>query len=115
MTTAARREDYAPASDWLTDENGKALRDWWGRCGRLLRESVDAPAWADYVDRNGGAWTRAGLFGEYVALVTAFHSEAMVSACLFADPARCFAEFESWVAGCVWDGELVRLVDECEA
>lgn len=115
MTTIVRREGYAPASDWLTEESAKALQDWWGLSARLVRESVGAPAWADYVDEEGGAWTRAGLFGEYMAFVTACHSEEIVSACLFAEPVRCFEAFESWVSGRVFAGELVRLVGEGEA
>lgn len=94
----------------------EALQDWWGNSARLVRESVGAPDWAKYVDRDGNAWTRNGLLTRMLLDAIDLHGGAHVEAILNRlGPERARDMLDGWIAGRVFMGELVRLVSEGEA
>lgn len=117
MAVIVRREGYAPASDWLNGQDAAALRDWWGTCARLLRESVrGVPDWAEYVDRDGGAWTRAALYDRMISDAVEAVGQASVDKVIRRYGSEwLLRQFDTWLKGLVWGGELVRLVGEGEA
>ena len=60
------------ASDYMTPEQERAFRDMWGK-GDIGREAINAPDWAQFVDKDGTVysvealaeeWIQAGLDGE---------------------------------------------------
>ena len=109
-------DGYSPAWEWMSVWQLEALRDWWGNSARLVRESVGAPDWAEYVDRDGSAWTRETLLTRMILDAIDVHGEAHVNATLERlgpDGARDM--LDGWIDARVFAGELVRLVGEDEA
>lgn len=107
---------YSPAWEWLNDWQHDALRDWWGNSSRLVRESVGAPEWAEYVDRDGNAWSREGLLAGLVLDGIDLFGEAHVDATIKDLGNDGMTEMlDGWIDARVFAGELVRLVGEGEA
>lgn len=109
-------EGYSPAWEWLNDWQLDALRDWWGNSARLVRESMDAPDWAEYVDRDGNAWSRSGLLADLVFKAIDVYGAVHVNDALAdLDSVQMDAMLQGWINARVFAGELVRLVGEGEA
>lgn len=109
-------EGFSPAWEWADDWQLDVLRDWWGLSARLVRESVGAPAWAEYLDRDGAAWTRRALIGRMILDAIDVYGEAHVEATLDElGSERARDVLDGWIDGRVFAGELVRLVGEDEA
>lgn len=107
---------YSPAWEWLNDWQHDALRDWWGNSARLVRESVGAPDWAEYVDRDGNAWSREGLLTSLVLDAIDLYGESHVDATIKQLGNDGMIEMlDGWIDARVFAGELVRLVGEGEA
>lgn len=108
-------EGYSPAWEWMTMGQMDVLRDWWGTSARLVRESVGAPDWADYVDRGGAAWSREGLLTRMVFDAIDTFGEAHVDATIERVGNESMrAMLDGWIDGRVFCGDLVRLVGEDE-
>lgn len=106
---------YSPAWEWLNDWQHDALRDWWGNSSRLVRESVGAPDWAEYVDRDGNAWSREGLLTRLVLDGIDVFGESHVDATIKDLGNDGMIEMlDGWIDARVFAGELVRLVGEGE-
>lgn len=105
-------EGFSPAWEWMSLWQFDAFRGWWGTSARLVRESVGAPGWAEYVDRDGNAWTREGLLVRVIMdafdLYGAAHVDATVER-VGHDGMRDM--LDGWIDARVFAGELVRLVD----
>lgn len=109
-------DGYSPAWEWMNAWQHDTLRDWWGNSARLVRESVGAPDWADYVDRDGNAWSKVGLFADLVFKAIDVYEDAHVNASLAdLDSVQMDAMLRGWIDARVFCGELVRLVGEGEA
>lgn len=109
-------EGFSPAWEWADDWQLDALRDWWGLSARLVRESVGAPDWAEYLDRDGAAWTRRALIGRMILDAIDVHGEAHVEAVLDElGPERARYVLDGWIEARVFAGDLVLLVSESEA
>lgn len=107
---------YSPAWEWLNDWQHDALRDWWGNSSRLVRESVGAPDWAEYVDRDGNAWSREGLLVRLVLDAIDVYGESHVDATIKDIGNDDMVEMlDRWINARVFAGELVCLVSEGEA
>lgn len=109
-------EGYSPAWEWLSVWQLEALQDWWGNSARLVRESVGAPDWAEYVDRDGAAWTREGLLMRLILDAIDLYGESHADATIKDIGNDGMIEMlDGWIDGRVFAGELVRLVGEGEA
>lgn len=109
-------EGYSPAWEWLSVWQLEALRDWWGNSARLVRESVGAPDWAEYVDRDGNAWSREGLLTRLVLDGIDVFGESHVDATIKDIGNGGMIEMlDGWIDARVFAGELVRLISEGEA
>lgn len=109
-------DGYSPSWEWLDTWQLDALQDWWGSSARLARESVGAPAWAEYVDRDGAAWSREGLLVRLVFDAIDLFGEAHVDATIKELGNDGMTEMlDGWLEARVFAGELVRLVSESEA
>lgn len=107
---------YSPAWEWMSVWQLEALQDWWGASARLVRESVGAPDWAEYVDRGGAAWSREGLLTRMIVDAIDLFGEAHVDATIKDLGNDGMIEMlDGWIDGRVFAGELVRLVGEGEA
>lgn len=109
-------DGYSPSWEWLNAWQLDALRDWWGTSACLVRESVGAPDWAEYVDRDGAAWSREGLLTRLVFDAIDLFGEAHVDA-MIKDLGNdgMIEMLDGWLEARVFAGELVRLVSESEA
>ena len=117
MTTwiMAPCDGYSPAWEWLNAWQLDALRDWWGDSARLVRESVNAPDWAEYVDRDGNAWSKSGLLAGLIFEAIGVYGDVHVNDALAnLDPVEMDAMLRGWITARVFAGELVRLVSESE-
>ena len=109
-------DGYSPAWEWLSVWQLEALQDWWGNSSRLVRESVGAPDWGEYVDRNGGAWSREGLLTRLILDAIDLFGEAHVDVTIKELGNDGVTEMlDGWIDTRVFAGELVRLVSEDEA
>lgn len=109
-------DGYSPAWEWLSVWQLEALQDWWGTSVRLARESVGAPAWAEYVDRGGAAWSRKGLLTRLVFDAIDLYGESHVDVTIKRIGNDGMVEMlDGWIDARVFAGELVRLVGEGEA
>ena len=121
MTDMATRimlpcDGYSPAWEWLSVWQLEALQDWWGNSARLVRERVGAPEWAEYVDRDGAAWSCEGLLTRLILDALDLYGEAHVDAAAENIGNDGMIEMlDGWIGARVFAGELVRLVDEGEA
>lgn len=107
---------YSPGWEWLSVWQLEALQDWWGTSSRLVRESVGAPDWAEYVDRGGNAWSREGLLTRLILDAIDLFGEAHVDVTIKELGNDGMTEmFDGWIDARVFAGELVRLVGEGEA
>lgn len=109
-------DGYSPAWEWLSVWQLDALQDWWGNSARLVRESVGAPDWAEYVDRDGAAWTREGLLTRMIVDAIDLYGESHVDATIKHIGNDGMIEMlDGWLEARVFCGELVRIVGEDEA
>lgn len=109
-------DGYSPAWEWLSVWQLEELQNWWGNSARLVRENVGAPAWAEYVDRDGSAWSREGLLVRLVFDAIDLFGEAHVDATIKELGNDGMVEMlDGWLEARVFAGELVRLVSESEA
>lgn len=109
-------EGYSPAWEWLSVWQLEELQNWWGTSARLVRESVGAPDWAEYVDRDGNAWTREGLLVRLVLDAIDLYGESHVDATIEHIGNDGMIEMlDGWLECRVFAGELVRLIDGDEA
>lgn len=109
-------DGYSPAWEWLSVWQLEALQDWWGNSARLVRESVGAPEWAEYADRDGNAWSREGLLARMIQDALDLYGETHVDATIErVGHEGMRAAFDGWIECRVFAGELVRLVSESEA
>lgn len=110
------REGYSPAWEWLSVWQLESLQDWWGDSARLVRESVGAPDWAEYVDKDGAAWSREGLLVRLVFDAIDLYGETHVNTMIKDIGNDGMVEMlDGWLEARVFAGELVRLVGEGEA
>lgn len=109
-------EGFSPGWEWLSVWQLEELQKWWGNSARLVRESVSAPEWAEYVDRDGSAWSREGLLVRLVFDAIDLFGEAHVDATIKELGNDGMVEMlDGWLEARVFAGELVRLVSESEA
>lgn len=109
-------DGYSPAWEWMSVWQLEALQDRWGNSARLVRESVGAPDWAEYVDRDGAAWSREGLLTRLVLDAIDLYGESHVDATIQHIGNDGMIEMlDGWLEARVFCGELVRLVGEDEA
>lgn len=109
-------EGYSPAWEWARPGTLEALREFWGRSERLVRESVGAPAWGEYVGRDGTVWTREALLTRLILDAIDVFGEAHVDAEIKELGNDGMVEMLDWWLGArVFAGELVLLVSEDEA
>lgn len=109
-------DGYSPAWEWLSVWQWEALQDWWGNGAQLVRESVGAPAWAEYVDRDGAAWSREGLLVRLVFDALNLYGETRVDTMIKDIGNDGMVEMlDGWIDARVFRGDLVRLVSEGEA
>lgn len=107
---------YSPGWERMSVWQLEALQDWWGNSARLVRESVGAPDWAEYVDRDGNAWSREGLLTRLVLDGIDVFGESHVDATIKDIGNDGMIEMlDGWIDARVFAGELVRLVSEGEA
>lgn len=107
---------FSPAWEWMSVWQLEALQDWWGDSARLVRESVGAPEWAEYVDRDGAAWSREGLLTRLVFDAIDLYGESHVDATIkYIGNDGMIEMLDGWIEARVFTGELVRLVGEGEA
>lgn len=109
-------EGYSPAWEWLSVWQLEALQDWWGNSARLVRESVGAPDWAEYVDRDGAAWTREGLLTRLILDAIDLYGGSHVDATIKELGNDGMVEMlDGWIDARMFAGELVRVVGGGEA
>lgn len=109
-------DGYSPAWEWLSVWQLEELQNWWGNSARLVRENVGAPAWAEYVDRDGNAWSREGLLVRLVFDAIDLFGEAHVDATIRELGNDGMVEMlDWWLEARVFAGELVRLISESDA
>lgn len=105
-------EGFSPVWEWMNMWQFDAFRRWWGNSARLVRKSVGAPDWAEYVDRDGNAWTREGLLARMIQDALDLYGEAHVDATIErVGHEGMRAAFDGWIECRVFAGELVRLID----
>lgn len=109
-------DGYSPAWEWARPGTLEALREFWGRSERLVRESVGAPDWAEYVDRDGSAWAREALLARLILDAVDLYGESHVDSMIRELGNDGVIEMlDGLIAARVFAGELVRLVVEDEA
>lgn len=109
-------EGYSPAWEWLSVWQLESLQNWWGTSARLARGSIGAPAWAEYVDRRGAAWSREGLLTRLAFDAIDLYGEAHVDATIKDIGNDGMIEMlDGWIEARVFCGELVCVVGEDEA
>lgn len=105
---------------FMTEVTGDALvamQDVWDERESFTRAELGgAPDWAEYVDRDGAAWSREGLLTRLVFDAIDLFGEAHVDA-MIKDLGNdgMIEMLDGWLEARVFAGELVRLVSESEA
>ena len=54
------------AGEYMTPEQVTALQASWDECEYVLRDAVNAPDWAQFVDRDGTAYSTEALAEEWL-------------------------------------------------
>ena len=101
----------------VTGEALEAMQDAWDERESFTRAELGgAPDWAEYVDRDGAAWSREGLLACLVFDAIDLFGEAHVDATIKDLGNDGMTEMlDGWIDARVFAGELVRLVGEGEA
>ena len=118
ITEQLRIEDKTMT--FVTEVGGDALeamQDAWDDVYSFTRSELGgAPDWAEYVDRDGAAWSREGLLTRLVLDGIDVFGESHVDATI-RDIGNdgMIGMLDGWIDARVFAGELVRLVGEGEA
>lgn len=66
MQRDTTRAKTAKASEYMTPEQEQAFRDGWDAQEYVVRDAMNAPEWAQFVDREGTAYSVEALAEEWL-------------------------------------------------
>lgn len=104
------------AGEYMTSAQQKAMLETWNEQGYVvLREAISAPEWADYVDRDGTAYSVEYLAEEWVQEGSTDGELGSREFMIWLSPQLAAAEVMKLLNARVRDGELRKIVDSLDA
>ena len=97
---------------WLPSSRCIMLRACLNSGAALDRGLFCIPAWAEYIDKDGTAWSRGGLCAEYLERIAFSVGKDVIMKALEKMPDRIMSDFDKWITSCVNKGILMRVTEK---
>ena len=98
--------------EWLPSSRRIILRACLNSGTTLDRALLCIPVWAEYIDKDGTAWSRGGLCSEYLERITFSVGKDVVMEALDKMFNRIMSDFDKWITSCINKGILMRVTEK---
>lgn len=97
---------------WLHSSRRIMLRAWLNGVTTSDRGLFCTPVWAEYIDKDGTAWSRGGLCAEYLERIAFSVGKDVIVKALEKMPDRIMSDFDKWITSCINKGILMRVTEK---
>ena len=104
-------DDRLFVEQWVPSSRRIMLRACLNSGAALDRGLFCIPAWAEYVDKDGTAWSRSGLLDEWMRCEAGGGAERILSNALLESPGMVMLAFKNWIHAQVRESALVHVVN----
>lgn len=98
--------------EWLPSSRRIMLRACLNSGTTLDHGLFRIPVWAEYIDKDGTAWSRGGLCAEYLERIAFSVGKDVIMKALEKMPDRIMSDFDKWITSCINKGILMRVTEK---